>query len=89
MVYKTSWITYLLVKPLLKIKQFSLPNLLAGSSILPELLQYEVTDKNLFNAYKDLENNSSHHAIIAFEKIHSELKADGPDTAAKVIAEMI
>ena len=88
-VYKTSWITYLLVKPLLRIKQFSLPNLLAGSSILPELLQYEVTDKNLFNAYKDLENNISHHAIAAFEKIHSELKADGPDTAAKVIAEMI
>ena len=88
-VYKTNWITYLLVKPLLRIKQFSLPNLLAGSSILPELLQYEVTDKNLFNAYKDLENNSSHHALAAFEKIHSELKADGPDTAAKVIAEMI
>ena len=86
-VYKTSWITYLLVKPLLRIKQFSLPNLLAGSSILPELLQYEVTDKNLFNAYKDLEDNSSLHAIAAFEKIHSELKADGPDTAAKVIAE--
>jgi len=88
-VYKTSWITYMLVKPLLRIKQFSLPNLLAGSSILPELLQYEVTDKNLFNAYKDLENKGSHHAIAAFEKIHSELKADGPDTAAKVIAEMI
>ena len=88
-VYKTSWITYLLVKPLLRIKQFSLPNLLAGSSIVQELLQYEVTDKNLFNAYKDLENNSSHHAIAAFEKIHSKLKADGSDTAAKVIAEMI
>ena len=88
-VYKTNWITYLLVKPLLRIKQFSLPNLLAGSSILPELLQYEVTDKNIFNAYKDLEDNSSLHAIAAFEKIHSELKADGPDTAAKVIAEMI
>ena len=88
-VYKTSWITYLLVKPLLRIKQFSLPNLLAGSSILPELLQYEVTDKKLFNAYKDLESNSSHHAIAAFEKIHSELKANGPDTAAKVIAGMI
>jgi len=87
--YKTNWITYLLVKPLLRIKQFSLPNLLAGSSILPELLQYEVTDKNLFNAYKDLASNSSDHAIVAFEKIHSELKANGPDTAAKVIAEMI
>ena len=89
-VYKTSWITYLLVKPLLRIKQFSLPNLLAGSSILPELLQYEVTDKNLFNAYKDLENNFSFdNSIAPFEKIHLELIADGPDTAAKVIADMI
>ena len=88
-VYKTSWITYLLVKPLLRIKQFSLPNLLAGSAILPELLQYEVTDKNLFKAYKDLKNNNSNNLLAAFEKIHSELKADGPDTAAKVIADMI
>ena len=88
-VYKTSWITYLLVKPLLRIEQFSLPNLLAGSAILPELLQYEVTDKNLFKAYKDLKNNNSNNLLAAFEKIHSELKADGPDTAAKVIADMI
>ena len=87
-VYKTSWITYLLVKPLLRIKQFSLPNLLAGSAILPELLQHEVTDENLFKAYKDLKNNSN-NLLAAFEKIHSELKADGPDTAAKVIADMI
>ena len=88
-VYKTSWITYLLVKPLLRIKQFSLPNLLVGSSILQELLQYEVTDKNLFKAYKVLKNSNSSDVLAAFKKIHSELKADGPDTAAKVIAEMI
>ncbi len=79
----------MLVKPLLRIEQFSLPNLLAGSAILPELLQYEVTDKNLFKAYKDLKNNNSNNLLAAFEKIHSELKADGPDTAAKVIADMI
>ena len=88
-VYKTSWINYLLVKPLLRIKQFSLPNLLSGSAILPELLQYEVTEKNLFKAYKDLKNNNSNNLLAAFEKIHLELKADGPDTAAKVIADMI
>ena len=79
----------MLVKPLLRVKQFSLPNLLAGSAILPELLQHEVTDENLFKAYKDLKNNNSNNLLAAFEKIHSELKADGPDTAAKVIADMI
>ena len=34
-------------------------------------------------------NNNSNNLLAAFEKIHSELKADGPDTAAKVIADMI
>ena len=88
-VYKTSWITYFLVKPLLKIKQFSLPNLLAKKSILPELLQSEVTEQNLFKAYKNLEGSNNQGVLAEFEKIHSELKADGPDTAARVVAEMI
>ena len=88
-VYKTSWITYFLVKPLLKIKQFSLPNLLAKKSILPELLQSEVTEQNIFKAYKNLEENNNQGVLAAFEKIHSDLKADGPDTAARVVAEMI
>ena len=88
-VYKTNWITYFFVKPLLKIKHFSLPNLLAGRSIIPELLQGKVTHQNLFKAYQDLEKNNNKDVITAFEKIHSELKANGPDTAAKVIAKMI
>ena len=87
--YKTNWLTYFFVKPLLKIKHFSLPNLLAGRSIIPELLQGKVTHQNLFKAYQDLEKNNNKDVITAFEKIHSELKANGPDSAAKVIAKMI
>ena len=72
-----------------KQKQFSLPNLLAEKSILPELLQSEVTEQNLFKAYKNLEDRNNQGVLAEFEKIHAELKADGPDTAARVVAEMI
>ena len=72
-----------------KQKQFSLPNLLAKKSILPELLQSEVTEQNIFKAYKNLEESNNQDVLAAFEKIHSDLKADGPDTAARVVAEMI
>ncbi len=41
--YKTNPITYFIGKPLVKIKFFSLPNLIAGKEIVKELLQYEFT----------------------------------------------
>ena len=56
---------------------------------LIELLQSEVTEQNLFKAYKNLEESNNEGVLAEFEKIHSELKADGPDTAARVVAEMI
>ena len=87
--YKTNWLTYCLVKPFLKIKQFALPNLLSDEVILPELIQKEVTANNLFEAYKDLERNKSEKYLKAFNKIHSKLQASGPNTAAEVIAEML
>ena len=62
---------------------------MAEKSILPELLQSEVTEQNLFKAYKNLEESDNQGVLAEFEKIHSELKADGPDTAARVVAEMI
>ena len=87
--YKTSWLTYLLVKPLLKIQQYALPNLLAGKKVLPELIQGKVTAANLFEAFKTLEKQSYQNTLKTFEKIHLELRAKGPNTAAKAIAELI
>ena len=66
-----------------------MPNLLAEEVVLPELIQIEVTSSNLFEAYKDLEGNNYHKSLEAFKKMHSKLMANGPDTAAKVIAEML
>ena len=87
--YKTSWLTYNLVRPLLKISQFALPNLLAGKSILPELIQSEVTSSNLFKAFNELDQKNYQSCLETFEKIHSDLKSIGPDSAAYSIAELL
>lgn len=86
--YKTNWLTYLIVKPLLNINNFSLPNLLAGETIFPELLQAQVTAENLVSCYKKVLEKEFDY-LIFFQKIHKELKADGPQTPAKVIAESL
>ena len=87
--YKTSWLTYIVVKPMLKISHFALPNLLAGKMILPELIQHKVTALNLFNAFNKLDQQDYQNCLEAFDKIHSELKSEGPDSAANCIAEML
>ncbi len=45
--YKTSWLTYLAAKMLVKVNYISLVNLIAGDEVVPELLQGEFNRENL------------------------------------------
>ena len=45
--YKTSWINYRLAKRLIRVEHVSLPNLIAGKAIIPELIQNELNPQNL------------------------------------------
>lgn len=48
-IYKMAALTYLLGKLLVKIPYISLPNIIAGRKVVPELLQYAVTADNIAN----------------------------------------
>ena len=45
--YKTSWITYLLGRLFVKVKHIAMPNVLAGREVFPEFIQREANDANL------------------------------------------
>lgn len=45
--YRTGWLTHAIISRMLKVPYVSLPNLLAGEELVPELLQGEATVKNL------------------------------------------
>ena len=88
-VYKTNWLTYKLVRPLLKISFYSLPNLLAGKEILPELIQDQVTSSNVLKAFYQLDQKNYNETLKAFKEIHSKLKSKGPDLAAESVVETL
>ena len=82
-VYKTGWLSYKLIKPLLKIKNFSLPNLLAKKELLPELLQIAASKNAKFNNI--IVNNKEINFHDEFRLIHESLRAGGSVKAAEVI----
>ncbi len=89
--YKLSPITYWIAKWLVKVKNVSLPNLLAGESLVPEYIQHEATPDNLgravlayFKNPKQIKN--IHHR---FNDIHQSLKQDASHKAADAILGLI
>jgi lipid-A-disaccharide synthase len=87
--YKTGWLSYRIIKPLLEIDNFSLPNLLAGSELLPELLQGDVCSENIINALDEMNLKGLDYYYKEFHKIHENLKAGGSETAAKEVFDLI
>ena len=87
--YKTGWLSFRLIKPLLRIDNFSLPNLLAGKELLPELLQDEVNVKNIINAVEKINLKGLDYYYKEFHAIHKNLIAGSSETAAKEISHLI
>ena len=88
-VYKTNWLSYKIIKPLLRIDYFSLPNLLYGGVLTPELLQDDVTSKNIIEGINSIEKKGLDYFVNEFDKIHSTLKAGGSETAAKEVYDLL
>jgi lipid-A-disaccharide synthase len=47
-VYKTSWINYLLIKPFVKIKFGNILNIIANKEVIPELIQQRCNSNEIF-----------------------------------------
>lgn len=88
--YKVSAFSYWIFKKLLKIKQFSLPNLLAGKPIVVELIQQDCHAENLFKHLCQLiDAGDNHQQIEQFTQLHQSLKLGGGDKAASAIAQLL
>jgi lipid-A-disaccharide synthase len=84
-IYKTSAITYFIVKLLIRVKNVCLVNLLAGENVVPELLQQHCSAENIFRqAEKILDGDGSKKQKQAFSKIIRTLRRD-PGAAAEVV----
>ncbi|MGX5914337.1 lipid-A-disaccharide synthase [Aliidiomarina sp. Khilg15.8] len=85
--YKFSWLNYHMLRWLVKVPHFSLPNLLADDAMVPELLQDEVTPERLVTEVaKHLEEPQT-ALIERFYKLHESIQCNAADRAASAVLE--
>ena len=89
--YIVSSITAMIMRRLLKQDFISLPNLLAGREVVPEILQEHATAENLAKAVNErLEDESLIHQLQeTFLFIHKQLKRGANEQAALAIVNLL
>ncbi|GHE85416.1 lipid-A-disaccharide synthase [Thalassotalea profundi] len=87
--YKFNLITYWLAKWLVKLQWFSLPNLLANKTLVPELLQDEVEPEYIVPLIKERLYNDQNNLTDEFTNIHLQLRQNASEKAAKAVVELL
>ena len=91
--YRIAPWTYRLVRwlRLMRTDRYSLPNILAGRALVPELMQEACTVPALTRAVLDLLGDASARSVQVqeFERLHRLLHGGGSEAAAAAIAERI
>lgn len=89
--YKLSAMTWWLASRLLKVPYVSLPNLLAGTELVPELLQHDVNVASLSRELLLWLDDSARQQTLqaTFTQIHRSIRLDANTQAAAAIAALI
>ncbi len=91
--YRVSRITAMLLRlfRLMKIKRYSLPNLLCEHPVVPELIQEQATAENISTAVHALltDAQAQRDQLAAFAPVHVTLQRDAAERAASAIAELL
>lgn len=89
--YKLSALTHCLVVRMLKVANVSLPNLLAGETLVPELIQHQARPEQLGQAVLEYFEHPQKSARLSqrFEEIHRSLRCDASERAAEAVLELV
>ncbi len=88
--YKLNWLTYHVVKFLIKIQYYSLPNIIAGKKVIQELIQKEATPEKLAAEIEKLMNIETAQ-IQAMQHItmHKQLLAGNSENPVEAILNIL
>ncbi|RUO77344.1 lipid-A-disaccharide synthase [Idiomarina seosinensis] len=87
--YKFNWLSYQLIKRLFKAPFFSLPNLLAGDKIVPELAQDEANANQLQQQLQRLIDEDNKPLLERFRALHQQLKVDASERGAAAVLSLV
>ena len=86
--YRFHWLTYWMARLLVKISIYSLPNLLAGTTLVPELIQGEARPEKVLEMSERISAQGDELAS-RFQVLHRQLRCDASRRAAEAIREVI
>jgi lipid-A-disaccharide synthase len=91
--YRIASLTYWIVRTfgLLKVRHYSLPNVLAGREIVPEISQDQVRPQSLATALEHWldDTEEAAHLRREYRMIHQQLRCDASASAAAAVAELL
>jgi lipid-A-disaccharide synthase len=89
--YRMHPITYRIVKKIIKIKFFGLPNLLANTSLVPEYLQDAAEPDSIAAALLAFLNQpeKSENLVKQFSDIHLQLRQNANNQAADAVQKLL
>lgn len=85
--YRLAWLTYRILKLMVKSRHFALPNLLAGETLVPEFIQHAATPENLSAAIEQQLADGSQQTA-RFLELHQLMRRDASQQAAKAVLEL-
>lgn len=88
--YRLGALTYALISPFIKTPFVSIPNLLAGEMLVPELIQSTATAEALAAAVINALDTDKNQALIArFDSMHEVLAVDSAALGAEAIRKLL
>jgi lipid-A-disaccharide synthase len=89
--YKIAKLSYWIMKRMAYQPFVGLPNILAGRSVVPEILQEQATPENLAEALVKLYEDKENAALVAeaFTEIHLQLRQNTAEKAANAVIECL
>lgn len=87
--YRLAWLSYALIKPLIRVPYYSLPNHLAGRPVVPEFIQRDINPESLGQALLDQLTHPSSALTELFRNIHLELRQGASERAANILAQLL
>lgn len=88
--YKLHWLTYLIVKAMIKIPYYSLPNIIAGKKVVQELIQSQATAAQLADELEKLMNiEVGQLQVMQFRSMHKQLLASSSEDPAQAILNLL
>lgn len=88
--YKLNWLTYIIVKMMVKIQYYALPNIIAGKKIIQELIQSDATPEKLAAEIEKLMNiEISKIQAMQLLTMHKKLLAGNSEDPVQAILKLV